>query len=154
MLFLETCPHLREFAEGYRQGARYSAKINNMCLLDYLSNRPMEGKCGNSVSTDHQVQSSPQLNEDLLISTITNTITKAFDEISGKQAERHDQSFQQIKEERMELKSQLLDSIQHDLFAKIRDTMKSVECSIIETLEERRNQRYSLADLQMPKTPR
>lgn len=128
--FLETCPLLREFAEGFRCGARYSAKINNRTLLDFLQNLPEE-RSDNSISTN----SLKPFNEDLLISTVKATITKTFEDALRKESANSSRSFSQIKEEQAELKSIL----KRDLLPKIREVVKDAESNILQSFRDQNN---------------
>lgn len=142
--FLEKCPLLREFAEGYRRGARYSAKINNRTLLDFLQNPPDEK------NTSVNSQFSKPFDENLLIATVKDTITKAFEDAFRKESEDHSRSFSQIKEEQAELKSIL----RKDLLSKIQDAVKNVESNIIQSFRENNNQNSHSSNSDLLRTPK
>lgn len=149
--FLEKCPLLSEFAEGYRRGARYSAKINNRTLLDFLQN-PSSEKSTSSISQINSSQERPckPFDESLLIATVKDTITKAFEDAFCKESEDHSRSFSQIKEEQAELKSIL----RKDLLSKIQDAVKNVESNIIQSLREHNNLNSHSSNLDLLKTPK
>ena len=146
--FLQTCPYLKEFADGLLRGVRYSTRINHRTLLDYLHNLPQDHeKSGDrsmhSLTDDDDahttISSMRKRLEERLLANIDTVITDVLQRATEKQTDERDRSFQQIAEDCKTVKQSMC-TLQKDLLMAVREMITSSESKIIKSISEQQQE--------------